>query len=290
MKTTVFGAAPASGEDFLLVGEGVAQDHPGRREIPEYELVALLGDRRRRGDIDDERNAFLLGDLGDGGGLAGIEGADQELRAFADQLLGAGARGVDVRFGVGVHDREVGQTQRLQDRRSDVDAALAILPDAGLQAGARQQHADFQRAALGAQYGRRGKRGGGRGSAGEHMTAVGQHASAGHGVLLRDFYGILRGRYTWRQRRSGLKKVGNRCGNAQQPAVVAVARDEHEPDRQRGRKRQRHPQRSKKLPIEVLRSSAALRAAYIFASATSAIVGATIDDVGITRASKAASR
>ena len=50
------------------------------------------------------------------------------------------------------------------------------------------------------------------------------------------------------------------------------------------------PQRSKKLPIEVLRSSAALRAAYIFASATSAIVGATIDEVGITSASKAASR
>ena len=33
----------------------------------------------------------------------------------------------------------------------DVDAALAVLADAGLKARARQDHADLQRAALGAQ-------------------------------------------------------------------------------------------------------------------------------------------
>jgi len=67
---------------------------------PEHGLVALLGASRRSGDINDERNAFLLGDLGDRGGLAGIEGADQELCSFADQPFGAGARGVDVRLSV----------------------------------------------------------------------------------------------------------------------------------------------------------------------------------------------
>ena len=154
------------------------------------------------GDIDDQRNALLLGDLGDRGGLAGIEGADQELRTFADQFLGARAGGVDVRLGVGVHDREIGQAERLQDRGGNVDAALAILSDTGLQARARQQDADLQRAALGARHRRCGEHGGGRGSAGEHVTAVGQHADAGHGVLLRDFYEILRGSPT--------------CGNAGQ--------------------------------------------------------------------------
>ena len=53
-----------------------------------------------------QRNALLLGDLRDRGGLAGIEGADQKLRAVADQLLGAGAGDVDVGLGVAVHDLE----------------------------------------------------------------------------------------------------------------------------------------------------------------------------------------
>ena len=122
-------------EHLLLVGEGVAEDHRRGREIAEHELVALLGDRRRRRDIDDERDALLLGHLGDRGALAGIEGADQELRAVVDQLLGARARHLDVGLGVGVHDREIGQAEVLEDRRRDVDAALAVLPDAGLGAG-----------------------------------------------------------------------------------------------------------------------------------------------------------
>ena len=140
----------SGGENFLLIIEGVADDHRPGREIPEHELVALLGDLRRSGDIDDERNALLLGDLGDGGGLPGIEGADQELGAVADQLFRSRARCLHVRLGVAVHDREIGQAHRFEDPRRDIDAALAILADAGLQAGTRQQHADLERAALGA--------------------------------------------------------------------------------------------------------------------------------------------
>ena len=63
---------------------------------------------------------------------AGIEGADQELRALADQLLGARARDIDVGFGVGVHDLQRRQAEVLEDARRDIDAALAVLADAGL--------------------------------------------------------------------------------------------------------------------------------------------------------------
>ena len=101
------------GENLLLIIEGVADDHRPGREIPEYKLVALLGDLRRARDVDDERNAFLLGHLGDGRGLAGIERADQQLRALADQLLGTGAGGIHVGFSVAVDNRGLGQTERL---------------------------------------------------------------------------------------------------------------------------------------------------------------------------------
>ena len=74
-------------EDVLLVGERVVGNHPHCRKVPEHEFVALLGDVGRRSDIDDERHAFLFGDLGNRGGLAGIECADQELRAFANKLF-----------------------------------------------------------------------------------------------------------------------------------------------------------------------------------------------------------
>ena len=135
-------------EHFLLIDEGVAQDHAGGREVAEHELVALLGDRRGGGDVDDVGDALLLGDLRDGRALAGIEGADQKLRALADQLLGARARDVDVGFGVGVHDLQRRQAEILENPGRDIDAALAVLADAGLIAGARQQHADFEGRAL----------------------------------------------------------------------------------------------------------------------------------------------
>ena len=102
------------------------------------------------GDVDDQRDALLLGDLGDGRGLAGIEGADEKLGTVADQLLGARAGGVDARFGVAAHDLEIGIAEILEDRTGDIDAALAILADAGHVAGTRQDDADLERTAGGA--------------------------------------------------------------------------------------------------------------------------------------------
>ena len=43
---------------------------------------------------------------------------------------------------------ELGQAEVLEDAGGDLDAALAILADAGLHARARQQHADLQLGAL----------------------------------------------------------------------------------------------------------------------------------------------
>ena len=233
----------------------------------------------RRGDIDDERNALLLGDLGDRGGLAGIEGADQKLRAVADQLFGAGARGVDVRFGVGVHDRELGQAQRLQDRGRDVDAALAVLADAGLQARARQQHADLQRPRPGrarspVRRARRRSRQRRRAHDGGWPACDVRVMAFSSGIFVR----ILARQPDPRQRRIRSEtRSRHRRGNAQQPAVVAVARDQHQPDRQRGRKRQRDARRDRRN-CRSRYCAAAPRCARrkTFGSATSAMVGATI--------------
>ena len=106
MNTTDFGAAPEASKTSFWLTKASRQDHRRGREVAEHELVALLGDRRRGGDIDDERDALLLGHLGDRRALAGVEGADQQLRALADQPLGAGAGDLDVDLGVAVHDRE----------------------------------------------------------------------------------------------------------------------------------------------------------------------------------------
>ena len=171
-NTTDFGVDAGRREDFLLVGEGVAEDHPRGREVAEHELVALLGDRRSGGDIDDEGNALLLGDLGDRAALAGIEGAHQKLRAVGDQLLGARARDLDVGLGVGVHDLEFGQADALEDRVRELDAAEAVLADAGLGAGARQQHADLERRALRADDRRGREHGRDGGGAGQQTAAV----------------------------------------------------------------------------------------------------------------------
>ena len=145
-------------EDLLLVGEGIGEDHPRRREVAEHELVALLGDRRGGSDIDDVGDALLLGHLGDRRALAGVEGAHQQLRALADQPLGARAGHLDVGLRVGIHDGEIRQPQALEDARGDVDPALAVLADAGLHARARQQHADLQGGTLGAPDAGRGRR------------------------------------------------------------------------------------------------------------------------------------
>ena len=170
MNTTDLRRGARGLEDLLLVGEGVVQDHRRGREIAEHELVALLGDRRGGRDVDDVGDALLLGDLRDRGALAGVERADQELRAVRDQLLGARARDLDVGLGVGIHDLQVGQAEILQDRPGSSTPRKQSWPMLGLQAGARQQHADFQRAALRAHDRGRGEQRCG-GGAGEQMTA-----------------------------------------------------------------------------------------------------------------------
>src|SRR5262249_28092877 len=49
---------PGRVEQFLLIGEGVAENHRRGGKISKDEFVALLGDRGRRGDVDDEGNAL----------------------------------------------------------------------------------------------------------------------------------------------------------------------------------------------------------------------------------------
>jgi hypothetical protein len=100
-------------KDLLLIDEGVAQDHGRSREIAEHELVALLRDRRSGGDVDDQGDAPLLGDLGDSRGLPGIEGSDQKLRALPDQPFGPRARDIRTGLGVAVHDLERRKPQLL---------------------------------------------------------------------------------------------------------------------------------------------------------------------------------
>ena len=119
--------------------------HRRRREIAHDELVALLGDLRRGGDVDDERDAALLGDLGDGDGLAGVEGADQHVGAGIDRLLGLGARDVGLGLGVVVHDVELHRQLHVGEHVvGDVGAAAAGLADLRLDAGGRQQQADLE--------------------------------------------------------------------------------------------------------------------------------------------------
>src|SRR4030095_17224155 len=151
-------------EYFLLVCEGIAQDHARCWKVAKYELVALLGDLRRRSNIDDVGNTLLLGDLRDRRALAGIEGANQDLRTLADQFLGPRAGDIDVGFGIAIHDLEGRHAEILEDTGCNIDAALAVLADAGLETRAREQHADFQGSALRAHNVKRGRAGEGDGA------------------------------------------------------------------------------------------------------------------------------
>src|SRR5262249_5579489 len=132
------------------------------------------------GNVDDERNALLLGDLRDGGALTGIESTDEKLRAIVDQFFRARARDLHVGLGVGVHDRQFRHADLLEDGGRELDAALAVLTDARLRAGARQQYADLQRGALRAQDGewrRAGEQAGSGGGCCE--AAAGQRETSG---------------------------------------------------------------------------------------------------------------
>ena len=88
-NTTDFGSLPPAAKTSFWLAKASREDHRRGREVAEHELVALLGDRRRRGDIDDERNALLLGDLGDRGALAGVEGAEQKGIPFVINIAAA---------------------------------------------------------------------------------------------------------------------------------------------------------------------------------------------------------
>jgi hypothetical protein len=128
---------------LVLVFEGIAKDHWRSGKIAKYELVTLLGNVGRCRNIDNERDALLLGDLRNRGGLTGIERADQKLRTIIDELLGALARDVDIGFRVGVHHREFRQAQRFENARRDFDPALTVLTDAGFEPRPRQQDANL---------------------------------------------------------------------------------------------------------------------------------------------------
>ena len=87
---------------------------------------------RRRGDVDYKGNAALLGDLGDGRSGAGVERADQAVRPLLYQPLGAGARGIDVGFRVGVHQLNIHAEQVFDHGGGQVRALLARLADESL--------------------------------------------------------------------------------------------------------------------------------------------------------------
>src|SRR5262249_50504169 len=138
---------------------------------------ALLGDRRSGGDVDDERDTLLLGDLRDRRGLTGIESADQELRTVIDQFFSPRPRYLHVGLGVGLHDRELRQAEALENAGRNLHTTVAVLPDAGLSARERQQNADLERSTLRAceiDRRRRGKQSGG--------ACAGGKAAAGDGV------------------------------------------------------------------------------------------------------------
>ena len=116
------------GEDVLEQNQAVPADLGRGREVAEHELVALLGDLRRGGDVDDVRNAMLLRHLRDRGGMPRIERADEHVRALADEALGTATRGVDVGLGVGVHDLDLDAEPLPDELGGDVGSFLAGLP------------------------------------------------------------------------------------------------------------------------------------------------------------------
>ena len=83
MSTTVLGAAPAMAKTSFWSANASLTIIGAVGKFRENELVPLLGNGGRRGYIDDERNTLLFRDLGNRGRMAGIEGANQELRTFA---------------------------------------------------------------------------------------------------------------------------------------------------------------------------------------------------------------
>ena len=71
-------------------------------------------------------------------------GPTRQCGAFLDQSLRPRARGVDVGFGVGVHQLDVDAEHLFNNPRREIGAFLTRLADQSLQARLRQQHADFE--------------------------------------------------------------------------------------------------------------------------------------------------
>ena len=126
--------------------------------------------------MDTERPPALPAARRDAPRRAGIERSHQHVRAFLDQALGPGARGIDIGLGVGVHQLDVDAEHLPDHAGGEVGALLAGLADEALHAGPRQQDADFEPGPLAARDAERGKRGcGERGIEGA--------AADGHDVL-----------------------------------------------------------------------------------------------------------
>jgi hypothetical protein len=111
-------------------------------EIAHEVLVALLGDLRRGRDVDHEGDLALFADLGDRQRRAGIERADDAMRAGIDDALGLGTGDVDARFRVDIDQfdahAEIGEHLRRHQR-----AAMTALARRREISGSRQQQADL---------------------------------------------------------------------------------------------------------------------------------------------------
>jgi len=136
-------------EQILHQRQAVAHQGQAGREVAEDRLVALLGQLRGGGDVDDHRHAMLLANLQRRRGLAAVEGADDHRGTVLDQLLGARAGNVRARFGIGRQQLDPDAHAVADDRRRDLGTALAGLPGLGQQPRARQQHAELERLGLG---------------------------------------------------------------------------------------------------------------------------------------------
>ena len=145
MNTAVRGTVLVAWNRSPISARPFAHDVGRGLEVAEHELVALLGDLRRGGDVDDVAARRAARRPARSPRSAPESNAPTStLRALLDQALGAGARGVDVGLVVGVHDLDVDAEHLLDHAGREVGALLARLADEALDARARQDHADAQ--------------------------------------------------------------------------------------------------------------------------------------------------
>ena len=95
------------GEQIPDQSQAVAEQHAAVGEIADQEFVALLGELRRRADVDHERHLTLLADLGDRQRGGRVERADDAVRALVDRALGLRARHVRIALDVDVDELDL---------------------------------------------------------------------------------------------------------------------------------------------------------------------------------------